>query len=236
MGTLIFDIETAGENFNELDQTTQDSLTRWIKRESISTDEFAKRLEDLKDGLGFSPLTSQIVAIGVLDYEKDKGAVYFQDPKGGKANFEANDFIFKPMTEKEMLEHFWQGIAQYQNFVSFDGRAFDVPFLALRSAVHKIKPSRNLMTSRYLSSQPSGVKHIDLVDQLTFYGALRKKGSLHLWCRAFGIKSPKAAGVTGDDVKQMFSDGRGAEIAKYNAGDLRATKELYEYWKNYVSI
>jgi hypothetical protein len=34
MATLVFDIETVGEDFDALDETSQDVLTRWIKKES----------------------------------------------------------------------------------------------------------------------------------------------------------------------------------------------------------
>ena len=104
----------------------------------------------------------------------------------------------------------------------------------LRAAINKVKPTKNLLFNRYLSNQWEGVKHIDLLDQLTFYGAMRRKPNLHLTCRAFGIKSPKAEGITGDDVKQLFLEGKYEELAKYNAGDLMATKELYEYWKDFL--
>ena len=106
MPKLIFDIETVGENFDELDATTQDVLTRWIRKESSSEAEYQEALEELKDGLGFSPLTGEIVAIGVLDHEKQKGAVYFQAPGEQIIESEENGIKFKQMTEKEMLESF----------------------------------------------------------------------------------------------------------------------------------
>lgn len=234
MPKLIFDIETVGEDFNALDKTTQDALTRWIKKESGDDAEYLKALEDLKDGLGFSPLTGEIVAIGVLDCEKNKGVVYFQTPEADIEEIEENGIKFKPMTEKEMLENFWNGAKNYQEFVSFNGRSFDVPFLMLRSAIHNIRPSKDLMRGRYLYQQLPDVRHIDLLDQLTFYGALRRKGNLHTWCRAFGIESPKAQRVTGDDVGRLFKEKKFLDIAEYNVGDLIATKKLYEYWEKYL--
>ena len=236
MPKLIFDIETIGENFDELDSATQEVLTKWIKKDSESEEEYIKALEELKSGLGFSPLTGQIVAIGVLDYDKNQGVVYFQAPGENFKEFQEENITFKPCTEKEMLENFWKGSEKYNEFITFNGRGFDAPFLAVRSAVHKIKASKDLMSNRYLSSQRFGATHIDLFDQLTFYGATRRKGGLHLWCRAFGITSPKAQGVTGDDVAQLFKEKKYKEIAKYNVGDLMATKELYDYWKNYIKI
>lgn len=234
MPKLIFDIETVGENFDSLDETTQNVLTRWLEKESMDKKDYKIALENLKNDLGFSPLTGEIVAIGVLDADKDKGAVYFQAPGENVQEFEENNIKFKPMAEKEMLENFWKGAEKYQEFITFNGRAFDAPFLMVRSAIHKIKPSKDLMSNRYLNSQKFEAKHIDLLDQLTFYGAVRKKGNLHLWCRAFEIKSPKGGGITGDDVGRLFKEKKFTDIARYNVGDLRATKELYEYWNEYL--
>lgn len=234
MSQLVFDIETVGEKFDDIDPVSQEMLTRWIRRESESEADYAKALDDLKNRLGFSPVTGEIVAIGVFDLVKNQGVVYFQTPNTEVREFTEGEFTFKPMGEREMLEHFWQGVANYREFISFNGRAFDAPFLMIRSAIHKVRPSVNLMPNRYLDSAYSKVMHVDLLDQLTFYGAVRRKPNLHLWCRAFGIESPKAGGVSGDDVGPLFQQGKFTEIARYNAGDLRATKMLYEYWQNYL--
>ena len=92
------------------------------------------------------------------------------------------------------------------------------------------------MRQRFLAYQPHDCKHIDLMDELSFYGTVRKKGNLHLFCRAFGINSPKTGGVTGDDVGQLFKQGEFLEIAKYNARDLEATLELFDYWCKYINV
>ena len=91
------------------------------------------------------------------------------------------------------------------------------------------------MEGRYLYQQRTA-RHIDLLDQLTFYGAVRRKGSLHLWSRAFNIESPKAHGVTGDDVGPLFKAKKYLDIAKYNVGDLLATQQLYERWEKYIKF
>ena len=238
---LIFDIETIGEDWENIDKATQDSLTRWIKREAGEEEEkYNVMLKDLKEGLGFSPLTGEIVAIGIYDNEKNKGVVYFsastadkQSAGEGVEEWVDGKFTFKPRTEEEMLTDFWQGAKNYGELVSFNGRSFDVPFLLVRSAVHRVKPTINLMSNRYLSSQ-YGTRHIDLLDQLSFYGAVRRKGNLHLYCRALGIKSPKASGVTGDDVGRLFREGEYKKIAEYNSWDLTATAELYKIWREYI--
>jgi 3'-5' exonuclease len=235
--SLVFDIETVGEEFNNLDKTTQNSLTRWIKRQTNGDKEkYNAYLTDLKEGLGFSPLTGKIVAIGVYDTIKNKGVVYFQAPDVIEEEYKEAGFLFKPMEEKEMLYNFWRGAKNYKEFVSFNGRQFDVPFLTIRSAINKIRPSVNLMSNRYLKYQNYGVKHIDLQDQLAFYGAVRRKGNLHLYCNAFGIRSPKAEGISGDDVGRLFKNKEYKKIAEYNSWDLIATAELYQKWEKYIKF
>lgn len=236
MSTLILDIETVGEDFDSLDETTQHMLTRWLKKEAYNEVDYESRLDDIKNGLGFSPLTGQIVVIGVLDAEKQKQVVYYQAPGEQHEDFEENGTVFKQRTEKEMLEQFWQGVLSYKTFVTFNGREFDIPFIMIRSAIHQIKPTKNLLSNRYLGSQFANAQHVDVCDQLSFYGSVRRKYSLHVACRAFGIESPKAGGVNGDDVARLFKEKKFLDIAKYNVGDLVATQKLYEYWRDYLSM
>ena len=53
---------------------------------------------------------------------------------------------------------------------------------------------------------------------------------------AFGIESPKAQGVDGDDVKNLFVRGKSADIARYNARDLVATTALYEKYTQFLQF
>ena len=238
MATLVFDIETVGDDLDSFDETTQEVLTKWIKRENENEEDYQVALANLKDGLGFSPLTGKIVAIGIYDVEREKGAVYFQSSPGqNDESFEEESCKFEVMTEREMLEKFWGVVEKYDTFVTFNGRGFDVPFLMTRSMIHGVRPSKNLLANRYLSSQPYNAKHVDLLDQLSFYGAVWKnKGSLHMWCHALGITSPKAQGVDGNDVKMLFETGRSKDIALYNGRDLSATAALYKKYKEYLAF
>jgi len=236
MPKLIFDIETMGEDWESFDDETKDALTNWIKREAYSEEAYKAALTNLKNGLGFSPYTGQIVAIGVLELETNKGAVYYQAPGEEIEDTEEDGIKFKVMTEKEMLASFWQGVINYNEFISFNGRGFDVPFLMIRSAVHEIKPSKDLMSNRYLKSQKFNATHYDLMDLLTFYGAVLRKPKLHLVCRALGIKSPKSDGVDGNEVAPLFKNKEYKKIAKYNAGDLRATRDVYLKWDKFINI
>ncbi len=230
MATLIFDIETVGEKWDDLDETSQEVLTRWIDKTAKTEGERDAEIDDLKDGLGFSPLTGFIVAIGLYDLERKKGVVFYDDKGEGHEESEHEGYVLKPRTEATMLRDFWEGAKAYDTFVTFNGRGFDAPFLALRSMAQDIVPTRDLMEGRYLYQQRT-TRHIDLADQLSFYGAVYRKSSLHMYCRAFGIPSPKAGGVTGDDVSELFESGKMLDIARYNVRDVVATTLLYEKWR-----
>ncbi len=233
MPTLVIDIETVGESFDTLDDITKDALNASARRGAANEEEFTRRLTTTQQELVFSPLTGYIVAIGMLDVERDKSVVYFQSPTQKEPEFEEDGVMYKPMTEREALASFWQGAKNYTEFVTFNGRGFDVPYLLIRSAIHRVRPTKNLMANRYLGSQPYNAKHVDLLEELSFYGAARRQ-SLHLYCHAFGITSPKEDGIAGEDVAGLFAAGNYKDIARYNARDIRATKELYQYWNDYL--
>lgn len=220
MSRIIFDIETIGKDFDSLDEKTQEYLLRWSDTED--------KVQETKESLAFYPLTGEIITIGLLNPATEKGAVYFQSPETKMDTFEEKDIVFEAGTEKQILEKFWDAVKSYKEIITFNGRGFDCPFILVRSAVHKIKPTKDIMPNRYNGH------HIDLLDQLSFYGAMRRKFSLDMWCKTFGIKSPKESGITGYDVKNLFEEKRYVDIAKYCLGDLNATKELLYYWENFI--
>lgn len=220
MSRIILDIETVGRDFISLDKETQEYLLRWAETED--------EVKEVKESLSFYPLTGEIVAIGMLNPDSGKGMVHFQTPNDSLLPFEEDGVLFQTGSEKDILQKFWDLAKGYDQIVTFNGRSFDCPFILIRSAIHKIKPSKDLMPNRYNGS------HIDLLDQFTFYGASRRRFSLDMWCRAFGVKSPKSDGVTGYDVKELYLSGRYIDLAKYCLGDLRATRELLAYWESYI--
>lgn len=228
MSTLIFDIETVGEPWTDIDKVTRKTLIRWIENSSREQGEKNAMLEAVKNQLGFSPLTGSIVSLALYDLERELGAVYFVG-EGNEEIFTDNQFTYKERTEKEILEDFWESAPSYDTFVTFNGRQFDVPFILLRSIACGVRPSIELNNKRYLTQQ-SLPYHVDLQDELTFCGAMARRPQLHLFCRAFGILSPKGE-VAGDDVAELFHAKKFSDIARYNAKDVIATTELYKKWK-----
>ncbi len=233
MSTLIFDIETVGEKWEDFDNVTKEVLTRWVNKTARNPDEKNALQEDIKAGLGFSPLTGFIVAIGLYDLERKQGVVYYAGEGNEKEEID-NEYTYKQRSEGEMLAEFWEGAKHYDTFVTFNGRGFDVPFLLHRSVVNNIKPTKNLMEGRYPSQQKS-CRHVDLQDELTFFGAMYRKPSLHLFCRAYDIESPKGE-VSGDDVAELFAHKKFRDIAHYNARDVVATTTLYQKWLEYLKF
>ncbi|MEY3470813.1 MAG: hypothetical protein RLZZ223_163 [Candidatus Parcubacteria bacterium] len=221
MSYLIFDIETIGDSWDSLDKETQTYLLKYADTE--------EQQELIKTTLGLYPLTGEIVAIGLYDPEKDIRSVYLQAPDGSlEDRYEKEGVHYLVGTEAEILEKFWATIRKYSTFVTFNGRAFDCPYILMRSAFHKIKPTKNLIPYRY-----SDKEHVDLFDQLTFYNTT-KKFNLDYFCKRFGIISPKSEGVTGLDVPALFEQGKYQQIAEYCMRDVIATGELFQIWKTYI--
>ncbi len=230
---LVFDVEFAGENWDDFDEITQKDLLKAAPDKKEDPKGYAKEVEEVKDKLVFSPLTGFVIAIGVYDIDTEKGAVYYQDPTGKQKYSEEGDIKFVPMTEAEMLVKFWALAETADEFISFFGRRSDVPYLNIRSAIHGIRPSKDLVSNRFNSSKYPGAVHYDLAELLSFYGTAMYRGSLHRWCRAFGIESPKGD-MDGSQVGDYFKAGKGLEIAKYNVADLKATAALFHKWDQYL--
>jgi 3'-5' exonuclease len=222
MSSIIVDIETAGIDFESLDEKSQKYLLKYSETE--------EEKEETRERLGLSPLTGEIISIGLFNPKTEKGAVYYQGEKGKDDNFEEDGINFRAGSEKEILENFWKNVSNYKQVVTFNGRSFDAPYIHLRSAISQVKPSRNLMPYRY-----DHKTHCDLLEQFTFYGATRRF-TLDFYLKRFGIKSSKEGGVDGSQVTQMFRDGRNKEIAKYCARDVIATAKLFKYWEDYLKF
>ena len=125
--------------------------------------------------------------------------------------------------EADVLCEFWQGVSQYQTVVTFSGRSFALPFLVHRSLAYGIRPSVDLLRFRYLTQQVAPY-HVDLQDQLTFYGAWRKRPSLHLLCQAYGIESPI-----------LDEETTAEDFAVHTGRYVKTTTDLYHYWRTYLA-
>ncbi len=222
MNRVVFDIETLGFPLEDFDEQQQEYLLKFAKTEE-------ERIEAIQR-LNLLPFTARIIAIGMLNPDTQQGKVFYQAPKEEPFFSEDGMVEFISGDESEILEQFWKTVSHYAQFITFNGRSFDCPFLMLRSAVLGIKPTRNLLPYRYSANESC-----DLMEQLTFYGAFRKF-NLDFYCKSFGIKSPKSEGITGLDLGPLFHAGRYKEIAQYCLGDIKATAELFHRWQNLLAF
>ena len=228
MRKIVFDIETTSFPFESLSESQQEYLLRYVEKEKDS-DIKAEKKDDAIRYMSLYPFTSKVVAIGIYDIDKEKSFVYYENDKEEEWTGE-NQTQYKGLSEPEMLKSFWRIIDVADTVVTFNGRNFDVPFLMIRSAFNKIRPSKNLITNRFDTSL-----HIDLLDQLTFYGLIRKF-NLDFYCHSFGIESPKSKGISGMDVKVLYEAGRIKDIAIYCGEDIHATYQLYKIWDEYLQF
>jgi 3'-5' exonuclease len=240
MRFLVFDIETVPLPWESFSETQQEYITRNLSNE----EEIDKR----KMEMGLSPMTAQVVCIGMELIERKEGKDIIlkmaafavdnnmgdDDVKEEKLSKGEDCFYYN---EKIALEMFWKILNKYQpvHLVSFNGRNFDAPFLMLRSALLNVKPTKNLMSGTKYNYH----EHTDLIDELTFFNPSFNYGStkrfnFDFYTRAFGLTSPKSEGIDGSKVPQYFAEGRIEEISEYCLRDVKATWELYLIWEKYL--
>ena len=220
MNRIVFDIETLGLPLESFDPVEQEYLLKGADTED-------KREAELQK-LSLYPLTARIIAIGMLNPETGAGKVMYEAAAREQFTAENGSVEYASGDERAMLGWFWDTIPKYPQFITFNGRGFDCPFLMLRSAMAGIAPTRNLMPYRYDASV-----HCDLLEQFTFYGAVRRF-NLDSYCRSFGIRSPKSEGVKGADITRLHAEGKFREIAQYCFRDVKATAELFARWEQFL--
>ena len=230
---LAFDIEVVAYDF----ETHYDEETKAYLLKYADTD---AEKESAIQNLVFTPFTSFVVAIGVLDINKNKGCVYFNRDKDVNDLIisDNKDIIYVCDDEKSILNRFWNFLKSggYDYIVTFNGRDFDCPYLILRSGLLGIKPSVNIMRSNDFNFNSY---HIDLIKELTFYrhsAGAKRKFSLDFYCKQFGIKSPKSEGVSGDKVGELYKNKEYQKIADYCIGDVIAEAELFKKWNETLNI
>ncbi len=232
MATLVFDIETTAQPIDNFDASQQEYLFRETEKLADPAAKDAKR-EEITRFMSLWPLTSQVVCIAMLNAESLRGqSLFVADDFEEVAEVNAPVKFIPCADETELLTQFWEVAKKYDHIVTFNGRGFDVPFIYLRSALLNVPISKkNWLGYRY-ACEP----HCDLAEQFTFYsvggqGGAARRFNLDFYCKAFGIESPKSAGVTGNDVSTLMAAGKFREIAEYCLRDVRATVELYKIWQ-----
>ncbi len=226
---LVIDIETSAFPLDAFSESQQEFILRYAEKETDDELKTAKELEAIRY-MNLYPLTAKVVAIGLMNITTGNRYVMFDSDEAREWEVEEKQISYHGMSESEMLSAFWKYASKADKIITFNGRQFDIPFLMIRSAMLKIKPTRNFIKSRY-----DYTTHVDLLEQFTFHGLVRKF-NLDFYARAFGIDSPKSKGISGMDVNELYRAGKADEIAIYCGDDILATAELYKIWDEYLKI
>lgn len=127
-------------------------------------------------------------------------------------------------SEEEILQEFSALLDRHQpTLVTYNGRGFDLPVLALRCFRHGV-PFSGYYRTRDMRYRFSEAGHFDLMDFLCDYGATRP-AKLDVMAKLCGM--PGKVGVDGKDVGPLFHKGHIAEIRNYCLCDVVQTSGVF---------
>lgn len=214
--TMVFDIETVGKKFEELDEKEQDYLLN-----NLEKGEEDKEVAKSKTGL--YSIFGMVCAVGCFNPTTKKGITFILSDKD--LTPEKENYTYKICKdEKELLTEFWKEAKKYEQFVTYNGESFDFPYLIIRSGINRVKVS--LEIKRWSEN------FIDLQNKIK---QSNRPYKLEFLCKSFGIENPKEEGVHGDAVNQLFYDKDYQKIADYVSRDSFSTSQLYLVWKEFMS-
>ncbi|GDY01458.1 hypothetical protein LBMAG49_07870 [Planctomycetota bacterium] len=219
--TLVIDIETVpAHDRTAMPESVAEALTQFAQRKEPGA---GKDIIEARIGMamGLSPLFGKVVSLAIGDGDAEPGqediTVLAVPPEG--ALIDPVPPWLRLMSEPELLAAFWALASKAEVVVTFNGRNFDIPFLATRSMIHGIPARCDLLSQRF-SLKP----HLDLIELLNQRD--KGPGKLDVICWALGIESPKGE-MDGSMVAPAYARGEILKIAEYNAHDVRATTAVF---------
>ena len=178
--------------------STPDAIERWEEEQKPEQVENAYRRTSLRGHAG------RILCVG---YIKEAPGLYDEGVITGD--------------EPAILRAFWDLVRDVNLFGGFNVLDFDLKFIAQRSVVNRVPPSRSISFRRY-QQEPV----YDVMREWEFWST-RDYISLDTLSRALGLESPKSGGVDGSQVYDFYLAGRLQEIYEYCLRDVRVTRQIY---------
>ena len=128
------------------------------------------------------------------------------------------------LDEKKTLRGFWKLLAEEFSvrrdlIIGHNILDFDMRFIQKRSVIHKVEPSVNISFKRYYINE--------IFDTMWVWSGWQHRITLDDLTETLGLKSPKEEGISGNDVYDLFLEGRHSEIAEYCMRDVQAVREVY---------
>lgn len=157
----------------------------------------AKSLKSDKPGLSY--LTGRIICTGLK-------------PDG------KTPIMFADENEKQMLSDLYEYLEERQplGVVTYNGRAFDVPFITMRGLLYNLDFANVLPQDRYSKS------HVDLYEVIGGKWGMSCKLAELAWF--LGLEAVEGKG---SDVQQMYDEGRLEDIIAHCKSDIITTEKIY---------
>jgi len=218
---LVLDIEVVPRDIRRESRKVQEYVWEKVtkREEGLSLDDYLARpdiaerselRERIERYMALRPEFGRIVCIGI-----GKDASGWLEKKAFTAEREED--------EARILGEFWEAIRGRERdwrFVTFNGLAFDVPYILKRSLFLGVKPSTLLSLRRFALET-----HYDIMQVLSNWDRFEAV-RLDVIADLLGLeKSPR--GMDGSQVYQLWRQGRVKEIEAYCLGDVQVTYEIF---------
>lgn len=203
---IFFDIETISI-FSKVERDLNEKL--------LLSEEFFSWFSDLKEKYGeklsFMPEYNKILCISCW---------YIQ------ATWEIKTTSLS-WDEKDIINKFFAFI-EWKQISWFNIKGFDIPFIIKRALFHKIKVPAGL---KFSWRKPRELEHIIDLQEIYKNWAFNSYSSLDLVCKFLWITSPKDEWINWSQVQLFYDNWKETEIIKYCERDVRATIDVYNYFK-----
>lgn len=173
--------------------------------EKIEID-IAEKMKKQRLGMGLDPMYNMICLAGWCD-------------KNGPQSISLTKA--DPEEEKKLILSFWEAMAEYDHFVTFNGRPFDLRCILLHGMEHGIMPSINIDKGRYNRGNHTDLRQV-LAGSDTF-----ATGKLDFFCKKF-LGVGKLEGIDGAMIQSYFDMGLYDDIKMYNEDETEKIFELYK--------
>jgi hypothetical protein len=227
---LIFDVETIADITDE----NRAAIASFAKGREMEPEQYA----------AFCPPLARVVCVAWLDAATGSLGVFYDAclPGGvaGTVSLGVDDGSETPRPldstgcngEAEVLREFGNLVTRHFQrpqaaLVTYSGRNFDLPVLIHRSIKHGVGEGRSLLNKAVREHRFNPQKHFDLLDAVTFFGA-SSRWPMAAYAIGYGHRSPKND-MDGSQVAAAVAAGRILDVARYCAGDVIATAQIYRH-------
>ena len=193
--TIVMDIETIPIDVEKIDQLLP-------APPGENPDEWQQKQYDLSS---LNPTWGRICCIGTLDVQRNRRIAFFGDD------------------EARIIRGFWNLMARNPEppLITWNGKAFDVPWLFVRSVIHGIKPTVYL--PNYLQRYKND-PHYDGRLVWADYDVRKPGAKLSQVLAALGLEGKLESGSS---VAKMWSNGEYYRVAEYCLDDAYKTWLVY---------